>query len=211
MHGIPVRPRSLAPISRRVVQRQNRPLITVKLPVRLGPRLPVLKRCGAEAARLAHNQKAMGSSPITATNCRDSKGSPCAPLKPATSGCDPWSRHQLRVSSKGRASVFQTDDASVRVRLPAPVSLAASNQGECAALLRRNELGSIPRLPAIYRRVLVNDADSKPAKESSILLRRCQSTARARGVSQVDRARSCNLRERGSIPRPHSRNRTMVA
>lgn len=27
----------------------------------------VQKRCGAEAARLAHNQKAMGSSPITAT------------------------------------------------------------------------------------------------------------------------------------------------
>lgn len=29
--------------------------------------IPVQKRCGAEAARLAHNQKAMGSSPITAT------------------------------------------------------------------------------------------------------------------------------------------------
>ena len=144
----------------------------------------------------------MGSSPITATIRRDSKGSPCAPLKPATSGCDPWSRHQSRVSSKGRASVFQTDDASVRVRLPAPILLAASNQGECAALLRRNELGSIPRLPANYRRVLANNADSKPAKESSILLRRCQQDAC--GVSQVGQARSCNLRERGSIPRPYS-------
>ncbi len=56
-----------------------------------------------------------------ATICRDSKGSPCAPLKPATSGCDPWSRRHSRVSSNGRTSVFQTDDASVRVRLPAPV------------------------------------------------------------------------------------------
>jgi hypothetical protein len=112
MHGIPVRPRSLAPVSRRVVQRRNRPLITVKLPVRLGPGQPnFAKRCGAEAARLAHNQKAMGSNPITATIRRDSKGSPCAPLKPATSGCDPWSRHHSRVSSNGRASVFQTDDA----------------------------------------------------------------------------------------------------
>jgi hypothetical protein len=27
---------------------------------------------------------------------RDSKGSPCTPLKPATSGCDPWSRYHLR-------------------------------------------------------------------------------------------------------------------
>jgi hypothetical protein len=203
MHGTPVRPRSLAPISRRVVQRQNRPLITVKLPVRLGPRLPIFKRCGAEAARLAHNQKAMGSIPITATIRRDSKGSPCAPLKPATSGCDPWSRHQLRVSSKGRTSVLQTDDASVRIRLPAPILLAASNQGECAALLRRNELGSIPRLPAILpacsgeRRGLQTREGEFDSAPPVPVTRIC-------GVSQVGRARSCNLRERGSIPRPHS-------
>lgn len=78
--------------------------------------------------------------------------------------------------------------------------MAASIQGECAALLRRNELGSIPRLPAIYRRVLVNDNGSNPLKESSILLRRCQSCV----ASQTVRALVATQMIRGSIPRRRS-------
>ena len=66
------------------------------------------------------------------------------------------------------------------LRIRSRFVVAGSTQGERARLLTGNEVGSIPTLPAIYpsgiyRRVLVNDTDSKPVKESSILLRRCRS------------------------------------
>ena len=77
-----------------------------------------------------------------------------------------------------KASAFQAEVRSSILRIRSSL-LAGSTQGERARLLTGNEVGSIPTLPAIslgiYRRVLVNDADSKPAQESSILLRRCQS------------------------------------
>ena len=62
-----------------------------------------------------------------------------------------------------------------------------------AVLLRRNELSSIQRLPAIITGVFWRTADSKPAQEVRFCSAGTQSSEC--GVSQVGRARSCNLRE----------------
>jgi hypothetical protein len=75
--------------SRRVVQRQNE------------PRLQALQ-CGVEQRQLIWliTRRPWVRVPSPRPSRRDSKGSPCAPLKPATSGCDPWSRRHLPISFK---------------------------------------------------------------------------------------------------------------
>ena len=122
---------------------------------------------------------------------RDSKGSPCAPLKPATSGCDPWSRHHLPVSFKRQYPQFPNWRCFGSNPATRSILLAASNQGECTALLKRPELGSIPRLPAISPACSGNNADSKPAKERSIPLRRCHLCAAGRSVRRQIAAAPC--------------------
>jgi hypothetical protein len=92
---------------------------------------------------------------------------------PSSRGCRGGTSQSWRLFGRARAGYAPAPFSSFRFSLR--FSFAPSTQGERARLLTGNEAGSIPagRANAIPARS-GNNADSKPAKERSIRLRRCQ-------------------------------------
>lgn len=100
----------------------------------------------------------------------------------------------------------EAGDIRVRSLVSAPVArivssvLAASNQGECTALLKRNELGSIPRLPAIQTGVFWEQRGLQ-TREGAF---DSAPPVPLRAASRSARRQIATLVELGSIPRRHS-------
>lgn len=153
-----------------------------------------LMRGGPGPSR-SHKPAKSGSTPLSATNRRVRVAGARACLKSKRIPFDSVTRHHAGIV-QGIGPQSSKLMMSVRVRLSAP--FRCSSKAERTAVNRATEVRVLS--PEPFTGVFWRTTRSpKPRRRVRFL-----PPVPICAVSQVGRARSCNLRERGSIPRPHS-------